>query len=135
MICRGLLGMWRKRSMTNMTTRLPFGRAAKNQVYVSYKCRAEKYGRCFKLTFDEFIDMVALPCFYCGAVNSNLKVNKSGSGDFAHNGIDRVNSNMGYFKKNCVPCCKHCNAAKSAMSQKKFLELVERIHEHQKRIL
>lgn len=117
--------------MSNMTTRLPFGRAAKNQAYMAYKCRAKKYNRCFKITFDEFISIAALPCFYCGTTNSNLKINTSGSGDFTYNGMDRVNSNMGYFKKNCVPCCKHCNSAKSSMSQKKFLELIEKIHNYQ----
>lgn len=39
--------------MSNTTTRLPFGRAAKNQAYMAYKCRAKKYNRCFKITFDE----------------------------------------------------------------------------------
>jgi len=116
-----------------MTSRLPYGQAAINQAYNSYRCRANKRNMYFNLTVDEFVKIAKQPCYYCGDSNTNLKVNKSGNGDFSHNGLDRVNNNVGYFVKNCVSCCIFCNGAKGKLSQAKFLEKIEKIYNYQKK--
>ncbi len=58
-------------------------------------------------------------CNYCG-----LKP------QFPHtrNGIDRVDSNVGYIESNCVPCCKFCNWSKNDYTLDEFKEWVIRIH-------
>lgn len=50
------------------------------------------------------------------------------TGYYIYNGIDRVNSDLGYSVKNCVTCCKDCNTAKMNMSIKDFLSMIERIY-------
>lgn len=49
---------------------------------------------------DEFINLTKNNCYYCDKSNTPGK---------HHNGVDRVNSNIGYKKDNCVSCCGFCN--------------------------
>ena len=49
---------------------------------------------------------------------------------FLYSGIDRVNSQEGYVKNNCVPCCDKCNKAKMAMSRDEFLNWIKLVYQH-----
>ena len=46
------------------------------------------------------------------------------------NGIDRIDSNIGYTKENSVSCCKFCNTAKSTMSRDEFLKWIKKVYEY-----
>lgn len=46
------------------------------------------------------------------------------------NGIDRIDSEVGYTKENTVPCCKYCNTAKNTMSYNEFIEWIKRVYKH-----
>ena len=50
------------------------------------------------------------------------------------NGIDRLNSIIGYTIENCVPCCEKCNLMKSNYSENEFLDHIERIRNFQKEL-
>jgi hypothetical protein len=41
-------------------------------------------------------------------------------GKLIYNGIDRMNSTLGYTPVNTVPCCKVCNFTKGARSYEEF---------------
>lgn len=45
------------------------------------------------------------------------------------NGIDRLDSNIGYNIENCVTCCKQCNIMKNVWSEKDFLNKIKEIYE------
>ena len=45
------------------------------------------------------------------------------------NGIDRVDSSIGYTKENSVTCCKYCNFAKNTMSEDEFYKWIKRVYE------
>lgn len=47
------------------------------------------------LTFDEYIAIVQLNCYYCDREKSS--------------GVDRRDSNLGHWLSNVVPCCETCN--------------------------
>jgi hypothetical protein len=47
------------------------------------------------------------------------------------NGIDRLDSKVGYVEENVVSCCADCNFAKQRLSKSQFLDLVKRIAIHQ----
>jgi len=49
---------------------------------------------------------------------------------FHFNGIDRVDSEIGYVPENVVTACKYCNIAKRDMTKDQFLDLVARIATH-----
>ena len=40
---------------------------------------------------------------------------------YVSNGVDRVDSSLGYIEENCVPCCKFCNYAKRALPVDVFI--------------
>jgi len=101
--------------------RKPFGHAAKHATFDVCRRRAERRGIAFCLTETEFLSITSLNCFYCGSPPAN--VSKSGvyNGDYVYNGIDRVNSELGYVVGNCVPACIICNRAKSDLPLEEFL--------------
>lgn len=72
-----------------------------------------------KLSFDEFEEIVKLPCAYCG---ENQKIV----------GIDRKDNEVGYIKENSTPCCKTCNMMKHILPVEEFLLQIERIQTYQK---
>ena len=55
-------------------------------------------------------------CHYCGSEKSN--------------GIDRIDSSLGYLPDNVLPCCKICNYMKNNHSYKFFVEHIKKIVEN-----
>lgn len=82
--------------------------------FVIYKTNARAKGREFLLSKEEFIEIICKPCSYCGIEKSN--------------GIDRVNSKVGYTLSNSVPCCWRCNIMKRELSVPDFLEHIQKIY-------
>ena len=60
----------------------------------------------------EFRNFILQNCYYCGCNPETVHRCERTNGDFIHNGIDRMNNNIGYIIDNCVTCCSHCNKAK-----------------------
>lgn len=77
----------------------------------------------FELTIEQYKELVLSPCHYCGDPPS-MKCYSVGLIDdlVVKNGIDRIDSNIGYIISNCVSCCLPCNLAKMDMSYKDFIE-------------
>ena len=109
---------------------LPKGEAAFRTVLRSYKANAKNRGIAFGLTKQQFRALILQPCSYCGQEASTVARTRAGYGDFTYNGLDRVNSSLGYVEGNVVPCCSVCNRAKMDMDLTDFLAWVRRIHEH-----
>lgn len=89
-----------------------------NRKFLNYIKGAEKRKYKWDLTKEEFANLILKNCHYCGIDPSPL------------NGVDRFDNNQGYFKSNCVSCCKICNNSKSSMSPKEFEQWVMRIYGH-----
>ena len=66
------------------------------------------------LTAEEIVDIIHKPCVYCGAEKAN--------------GIDRIDSSIGYIQGNVVPCCSICNWMKNALSVEEFYNHIDKIH-------
>ena len=86
------------------------------------------------LKFEEFNQLIGQDCFYCGAkptIHESL-IDRSNKSEpmLKHNGIDRLDSTIGYEKDNCVPCCYICNRAKAQLNTKEFLAHIEKIYNH-----
>lgn len=84
------------------------------------------------LSHDDVFKLVTSNCHYCGSEPLNKYVHRGFI--FMSNGIDRVDSSIGYIKENCVTCCKHCNWAKREQSLDEFLGWVEKISQYQEKI-
>lgn len=107
---------------------LPNNKGVINQIILGYKRHAARRGFAWKLKFEDVDMIVRKRCHYCGSDLSNIKVTKNCREGFKYNGIDRVNSSMGYTLVNVVPCCAICNKAKMDMTTDKFLDWVKRVH-------
>lgn len=103
--------------------------AAKKQIYWAYRVRAEKIGKPFELSFDQFISLTQQSCHYCG-LSEFLNICKKIGGNFKYNGIDRVDNTKGYTIENCVSCCKMDNKAKGTMSYEEYINHVNSVSKH-----
>jgi len=107
--------------------------------YSHLKGRNRKKGFKDVICFSVFSKLSNSPCHYCGLSHSREiedRLNESKDSKrlsdtiLKCNGIDRVDSSLGYTNGNTVPCCKFCNMAKSTMSQENFMDWVKRIYEY-----
>ena len=78
-------------------------------------------------------------CKYCGTEYSKEiedRLNESKSQKrlseeiLKINGIDRLDSNIGYTNENSVTCCKTCNFAKNTLSESEFYSWIKKIYEY-----
>lgn len=112
--------------------RLPENKGVINQIILQYKRHARDRGLSWELDYDQVNELINAPCYYCGTERSNHKITKNCKEGYDHNGIDRIDSSVGYVSGNVVPCCKVCNCAKSDMSQKEFILWAKRVANHTK---
>jgi hypothetical protein len=101
--------------------------AAIRIMYRAYRQAADRRGLDFNLSLEQFSFLVQSPCHYCGLPSRSIVL----TGNVAEiNGVDRVDSNLGYSESNCVPCCKMCNYAKRDMPLKEFEDWIKRVAEN-----
>jgi len=100
-----------------------------------YKKHAKDRGFTFNLNYDYFKNLTKGNCFYCGVEPlqvyqlKNPKTGKIRSGvPIIYNGIDRIDSEQGYFINNVVSCCKVCNRAKSNLSFDDFKKWINKVY-------
>jgi hypothetical protein len=91
-----------------------------------YKLRANKkqFGG---INWDDNINetvllMLKQKCFYCDEIPPGE----------THNGIDRIDNNIGYTLENIVPCCTMCNMLKGCLNIDVFLLRIEHILTYKK---
>jgi 5-methylcytosine-specific restriction endonuclease McrA len=89
------------------------------------------------LSFEDVIYLINQDCTYCGDPPSRVqwayhrtRTPKGLSTDEFKivNGIDRVDSKLGYTKDNCAPCCDKCNTIKMDMTLDEFHGKVIKIY-------
>jgi hypothetical protein len=110
-------------------------RAAFNRVYLRYKKDAERRNLPFTLTEEDVQELISAPCHYCGQQPAQVAYPSRNvpalEGDILlRNGIDRIQSSIGYIQSNVVPCCKQCNRAKSDMPADEFLLWIQQAYLH-----
>jgi hypothetical protein len=105
-------------------TTLPGQKSKWNRMIRVYRKNALALGREFLLTDDQFVSISKEKCHYCGAdpIENAYGV--------VSNGLDRVNSSIGYSIDNVVPCCKICNVMKNKLSVDDFLKHISSIYKH-----
>jgi len=110
---------------------LPEGEADFNHILRKYKRGAMGRGLAFTLIPEQFRQLTSANCFYCGAKPQMKEAHYGVNGTYRHNGIDRIDNDLGYELHNCVACCEECNWLKGTMTQTAFLDAVLRIAKHQ----
>jgi hypothetical protein len=105
---------------------LPNNQALFNLIYKDYKGNAKRRGHEFLINKSDLFELIMQNCFYCGEKHSNFRSNSHSN--IKYNGVDRIDSNIGYVKSNLIPCCKKCNVAKNTMSYFEFISHIEKIY-------
>lgn len=94
-------------------------------VYNEYLSKAKKKNLEFSLTLEIFKRYIFQNCYYCNEKPSRICRHHI---EIPINGIDRLNSELGYIIDNCVTCCTMCNRMKNIYSKVDFLNQIEKIY-------
>ncbi len=96
-----------------------------------YKAAARHRNLPWELTDEQFRLLTSSPCFYTGSKPST--VSKADSGEiYLYNGIDRLDSKLGYTWENCVPCCGEVNLLKRGLPYDRFVGLCTAVSDYLK---
>ena len=108
----------------------PMGAEASHSLYCRYICKAKERGIDFQLDEKTFLSLTSSPCYYCNIPPARVsKTQTPGKGDYQYNGIDRVDSSLGYTAGNVVACCTECNRGKSNRTAEEFLSWARSVSE------
>lgn len=95
------------------------------------RCKQSKKEIINNLSFNDFKTLVNQNCYYCNdepRISTKFKNRKYlNTEELKVNGIDRIDSNLGYSIENCVPCCTVCNKMKLDLKQSDFFLKIEKI--------
>lgn len=109
-----------------------FYEKSRDRIYASYKRRALKSNKSFSLDIQQFEKIACGNCFYCGKEpglksEHNRKFERTEKIPFIYNGIDRIDSSLGYDISNVVSSCILCNRSKYTRNLEEFLDWVNRL--------
>lgn len=102
----------------------------KKRLFSAYERQAKKRNYSFEISYDHFKHLIFQNCFYCDDEPSNKFLQNYRT--LIYNGVDRVDSNIGYTLENTVACCAQCNWMKNKFTKKQFLDKVKKIHNNLK---
>lgn len=105
----------------------PNGESVLHTSFLSYKIGAKRRNISFQIDETKFAELTSQNCHYCGTEPKDLKPKKDSFATRKMNGVDRVNSDIGYEQHNCVSCCKICNYMKQELSKKEFYSHITKI--------
>jgi hypothetical protein len=97
-------------------------------VYSDYKNRSHKKKIEFSISKQQFENLLFRNCYYCNIEPSNFKTTRYHS--HVYGGIDRIDSNLGYFLENIRPCCVICNTMKMDLSENNFFDQIKKIYKN-----
>lgn len=101
------------------------------KLFYRYRYRAKRiYKKEFTLTLDEFKDLTSQSCHYCGSSPNKTMMSKSDNSKYLYNGLDRINSKVGYVSGNVLPCCIVCNRMKLNLGYDNFKIHIQNIYSY-----
>lgn len=102
-------------------------------IFKEYKNSAKYRGHSFNLKFDDMLSVVNEPCYYCGDINTNKRIDEITKEEIYYTGIDRYVNSIGYQKDNIVPSCIVCNKMKGTKDGDEFIKLISKIHNNKRK--
>ena len=100
----------KERILLNHKKRWPKYKQTFGYKFSEYRSNANKTGKIFTLTREEFRGFWKKSCYYCNS-------------DIDTIGLDRVDNETGYVVSNVVSCCTRCNKMKKDMDYNEFISL------------
>lgn len=125
----------------------------KNEQATMVNCHNQHKNRCRAVELtpfnkEDYLKICVQPCYYCGGFDlRNKYYSKSARRgnapaisdddlvlyDVKMNGVDRMDSSIGYTIENSVSCCKRCNFMKSNLGYQEFIDKIKQIYNHLKK--
>lgn len=105
------------------------GESIINRLYKYYTDSAKKRNIDWEITKKKFVDIITKECSYCDSKPERKTINGL-SGFLFCNGVDRIDSSLGYSNDNCVTACSMCNQMKWTYNTEEFLNHIEKIYFH-----
>lgn len=124
---RSLIGHQKQKGVSRPHMQKPNGESVLHSSFLTYKNGAKKRSLSFEINEDEFADLTSQNCNYCGSEPKDVKLKKDSFSVRKMNGVDRLDSNIGYTLSNSVPCCKICNYMKQDLTVDQFYSHLKRI--------
>jgi len=106
--------------------------AVAKQEYRKCKDQARRRKIIFDIDFKDYLALVEANCKYCSRPPYDIKVldRRRGSDRLASlNGLDRMDSSIGYTLENVAPACWICNRAKNTLTVEEWNQMVELWHQ------
>lgn len=97
-----------------------------NKSFEIYKKSAKSRNLEFTLRIEEFTQLAKSNCYYCDSRPRQYA-------DSVRNGVDRLDSKLGYVNGNVITCCSVCNKMKGTLSHDTFLDKIKKIYEENER--
>lgn len=126
-------GCFRRESLREVGKKntIGLGRASFNTLLRMYKKNAKIRGYSWSISDSDFENLTKGVCHYCGSIpRTETRFCKTFNGTYVYNGIDRLDSGLGYSTMNVVSCCKTCNYMKRKMTHDGFIEHARKIARH-----
>ncbi len=95
--------------------------AAFMSLYRVYRAGARRRGMSWRLSIKQFRNLTQQKCYYTSLPPSSI-CRRNGR-EYIYNGIDRINSKLGYSVDNCVPCVGIINRMKMNMPYSTFIDM------------
>jgi len=104
--------------------------SSEHYFYLREKSRAIRYGREWTISKEETISLIYDNCKYCKRApytksnllkNMGLNQKRLEGAVITRNGIDRIDSSLGYVSGNVVTCCNQCNTMKLDYVESDFI--------------
>jgi hypothetical protein len=102
-------------------------------MYKRYLSHVSDHQLVSTISLDEFTSLVNSPCVYCGTPPETIqeKLPLMFKSKQPINGIDRLDTSLGYVQGNVVSCCRICNMMRRNLPIDIFLSHIEKIHSFQ----
>lgn len=106
------------------------GGAHTSWLYSKCKSDAKRKGIIFDLSNEDFVELISGACFCCGRKGTNTMRHSAIKGEYKYNGIDRIDSTLGYVRGNVRSACWRCNRAKNDTTDEEYWEWLRLIMNH-----
>lgn len=96
--------------------------------YLDFVSKSKRGGKKeWDIDLEYLKQVIKQDCYYCGSKPSNVYKGATYKSieypDIIYQGLDRINSDIGYLINNIVPCCYSCNSSKSNKTQEEFINM------------
>lgn len=78
------------------------------------RSQSKNWGMAWEITRDQYFELVAKPCHYCG----------DSLADSTGHCLDRIDGTKGYYFDNVIQCCWTCNAVRRSTFTVEEMELI-----------